>query len=377
MRIICFMLTEAGGFRETALTCDGVVHKDCSFSFCMSRQGIININKGSSFFSFRKRSKFAKMAEHFEYNHIPAQLSSIHHFRVKSVLCFRDNLVVLHLSRNTTSQFGLLELCINKFQGIFGKQWGEFVNEDLAGEISPDKSKCLIKLPNASSRRTLQRNDIFQLYDLQLKVLLAEIELNSNLCHFCFDPRFSWKRIAATNFELNQNNSLSLVEVDSWDCLRTNPRLTDTRNTLYPYMKDLCYTKDGSLIIATILDTTCYCREKKTRNYRPVNCSIYVFSGDTTETLHCIQYQRYTCSQHLCPVNYTPVFSNCGNRTALVMNMYDLPTNFVQVYKLPTAMNLQNMCRIVILQNFEPEHLPDLPLPLKLINYLHFRPEFE
>ena len=57
----------------------------CLFSL----QGIININKGSNFFSFRKRSKFAKMAEHFEYNHIPAQLSSIHHFRVKSVLCFR------------------------------------------------------------------------------------------------------------------------------------------------------------------------------------------------------------------------------------------------------------------------------------------------
>ena len=345
----------------------------------MSRQGIININKGSSFFSFRKRSKFAKMAEHFEYNHIPAQLSSIHHFRVKSVLCFRDNLVVLHLSRNTTSQFGLLELRINKFQGIFGKQHTEFVNEDLAGEISPDKSRCLIKVPcNKTTTRRGQRNDIFQLYDLQMKVILAEIELNTRLCHFCFDPRFTWKRIAVTNYEPNQNNSLSLVQADNWRCLQTNPQLTDTHDSLYPFMKDLCYTKDGSLIIATILDTTCYCREKKTRNYRPVNCSIYVFSGETTETLHCVQYQRYTCSEHLCPVNYTPVFSNCGNRMALVMNMTELPTqHFVQVYKLPTALNLQGMCRIVILQHFEQSVLPDLPLPLKLINYLHFRPEFD
>lgn len=376
----CFgtFFTEGAGFRETALTCDGMVYKDCSFSFCMSRQGIININKGSTFFSFRKRSKFAKMAEHFEYNHIPAQLSSIHHFRVKSVLCFRDNLVVLHLSRNTTSQFGLLDLRINKFMGIFGKQRAEFVNEALAGEISPDKTKCLIKLPNFATNMTDPEGDhVFQLYDLQMKVVVNEIDLRTGLIHFAFDPRFTWKRLAVTNFEQGQNNSLSLVTADTWTCLRTNPRVSDTRSALYPYMKDLRFTRDGTLIIATIMDTTCYCREKKTRNYRPVNCSIYVFSAESTTTLHCIQYQRYTCTQHLCPVNYTPVFSTCGNRMALLMNMADLPgMNFVQVYKLPSLMNLQNLCRIVIVQNFPREYLPELPLPLKLINYLNFKPEF-
>ena len=366
------------------MTCDGVIHKDCSFSFCMSRQGIININKGSSFFSFRKRSKFAKMAEHFEYNHIPAQLSSIHHFRVKSVLCFRDTLVVLHLSRNTTSQFGLLDLRNNKFIGIFGKQTVELVNECLAGELSPDKSRCLIKLPQISpTRRPNQqqqqpRSDIFQLFNLQTKSLIAEIQLNPGECHFAFDPRFTWTRLVVTNFEAGQNNSLSLVHTESWRVLTTNPRVSDTRSSLYPYMKDLRYTRDGSLIMATILDTTCYCREKKTRNYRPVSCSIYVFSGETTETLYCIQYQRYTCTQHLCPINYTPVFSSCGNRMALLMNMSDLPTvHFVQVYKLPISMNLQNMCRIIILQSTPLEFLTDLPLPIKLINYLHFKPEFD
>ncbi|ELT89414.1 hypothetical protein CAPTEDRAFT_130398, partial [Capitella teleta] len=138
---------EAAGFMETIVTCEGAIHKDCSFSFCMSRQGIININKGSSIFSFRKRSKFAKMAEHFEYNHIPAQMSSVNHFRVKSVLCFRDSLVILHLARNTNSQFGMLDLRSNKFMGVFGKQRLEFINEALAGEISPDKTKCLVRMP--------------------------------------------------------------------------------------------------------------------------------------------------------------------------------------------------------------------------------------
>ena len=152
------MGVDAAGFPECPLSCDGVLHKDCSFAFCMSRQGIINVHhrggggagtgssstsstsfsaftsSGSSFFSFRRRSRFAKMAEHFEYNHIPAQMSSINHFRVKSVVCYRDGLVVLHLSRNANSQFGLLDLSVNKFLGVFGKQHVEFSNDELAGE---------------------------------------------------------------------------------------------------------------------------------------------------------------------------------------------------------------------------------------------------
>ena len=352
----------------------------------MSRQGIININKGSSIFSFRKRSKFAKMAEHFEYNHIPAQMSSINHFRVKSVLCFRDSLVVLHLSRNTNSQFGLLDLRINKFLGVFGKQHLEFTNEALAGELSPDKSKCLVRMPNigqqgqaaAAAALVPSTSSVFHLYDLRTRTLLTAIDLNFALSHFCFDPRFTWRRIAVTNFELGQNNNLSVVELDAWNVLSTNPRVSDTRQTLYPFLKDLCYTRDGSLLIATILDTNCFCREKKTRNYRPINCSIYVFNGDSTETLHCIQYRRYTCTQHNCPVNYKPVFSVCGNRMAVVMDITDdVAQHYVQIYKLPTTLNLQNMCRVVILQNFPLCKLTDLPLPTKLINYLHFKPDFD
>lgn len=369
----------AAGFAETILTCDGLLHKDCNFSFCMSRQGIISINKANSIFSFRKRSKFAKMAEHFEYNHIPAQMSSINHFRVKSVLCFRENLVVLHLTRNTNSHFGLLDLGINKFLGVFGNRHVEFANEALAGEISPDQSKCLLRMPTVPGHARPQSpvNVVLQLYDLKAMQLLSEIELYFNACHFCFDPRFTWQRVAVTNFEANQTNSLSLVQLDTWQTAHTNSTVTDIHRTLYPYMKDLSYSRDGSLLIAVIVDVTCYCREKRMRTCRPLHCSIYIFSGDTSETLHCIQYHRYTCARHLCPVNYTPVLSVCGNRMAILMNIPYMPGhNYVQVYKLPTVNNLQSLCRIVILQNFATHHVPQLPLPQKIIDSLQFKPEF-
>ncbi|KAL5017986.1 hypothetical protein ScPMuIL_003708 [Solemya velum] len=189
---------EAAGFSETTMTCNNIVFKDCSPTFCTSRQGIININKSSSVFSFRRRNKFTKMAEHFEYNHIPAHLSSIQNFHVKSVLCYHENLVVLHLVRNLMTQFGLIDLGSNKFLGIFGKQSVQFVNEALLGEITPDERYCLIKLPSLDSSSNNVFN--FQLYSMKTRELVSQKSLPYNHVQFAFDPRYFSSRLAVTSF---------------------------------------------------------------------------------------------------------------------------------------------------------------------------------
>ena len=373
----CYCFEDAAGFRETVLSCNGQVYKDCSPTFCMSRQGIININKASSIFSFRKRCKFTKMAEHFEYNHIPAQLSSIQNFHVKSVLCYRNQLVVLHLVRNLMTQFGLLNLEVNKFLGIFGKQTVEFCNEVVRGELSPDETKCLIFIPGERNVG-LHANFYLKLFDVIGKKLISSIEIGEGLRHFVFDPRYSSSRVTITNFEAAQINSMSAVNPESWQVLVSNHRINDTmRGDLYPYMKDLKSTPDGFFLVATLVDDGCTCRERKTKSYRLVDCSIYVFNADTLDTLHCIQYQRFTCGRHLCPVSYTPVFSICGNRMSVVVNVAGMPTcNFVQVYKLPNRINLQSMTRTCILQAYSWLEVSELLLPQKLWRYLHFKPEY-
>ena len=114
---------------------------------------------------------------------------------------------------------------------------------------------------------------------------------------------------------------MSVVEASSWTALATNSHAADARQSLYPYLKDLCFTRDGRLLVATLLDPLCSCRERKTlRGYRAVSASIYVFDGDTAATLHCVEYRRSTCAQHCCPVNYKPAMSTCGARLAVVMN---------------------------------------------------------
>jgi len=357
------------------MTCTGVVFKDCSPTFCISRQGIININKTSSVFSFRRKNKFTKMAEHFEYNHIPAQLSSIQNFHVKSVVCYHENLVILHLVRNMTTQFGIIDLGTNKFLGIFGKQIAEFVNEAVRGEISPDGSVCLVKIPKLVDAGE-DSAFVFQVYDLMSRELIRTVALPIHHTLFAFDPRFSSSRIAATSFVKGEDNSLSLVHTDTWEILSTNSRVDDIRMSLHPTLKDLFYSKDGFLIFAVLVTTGCHCREKKLRRHQPIDISVYIFHADTVQTLHCVQYNRYTCGQHSCPTNYMPIFSNCGSRMAIVLNDMETPVDHLQIYKLPTAGNLQNRSRIRILQVFPPDIVPNLPLPARLVQYLQFQPEF-
>ncbi|CAL1526306.1 unnamed protein product [Lymnaea stagnalis] len=363
----------AAAFSETTMTCNGVVFKDCSPSFCINRQGLLNVNKSEPFFSFRRKSKFTKMAEHFEYNHIPAHLSSIQNFHVNSVLCCQGQIVILHLVRNLMTQFGIIDLKANKFLGIFGNQRVEFINEALRGEISPDGSLCLIKLPTT---RVGETGFVFQLYKLATKELLSEVNLAYNHALFVFDPRFSTSRIAVTSFVGGEDNSLSLIRVPTWEVMTTNSRVDDFNSSLNPNLKDLKYSRDGHLIFAVMITSGCHCKEKKARKCQPIDVSIYVFDGDTAQTLHCIQYHRYACGQHSCLVNYMPVLSECGSRMAIVLNDLETPIDHVQIYKLPIRGNLQNRCRVRILHTFPPETIKNLPLPRKLIRYLGFQPDY-
>ncbi|XP_025111190.1 uncharacterized protein LOC112574362 isoform X3 [Pomacea canaliculata] len=361
----------AAGFSETTMTCSGLMNKECSATFCISRQGIINVNKSGPMFSFRRKSKFTKMAEHFEYNHIPAHLSSIQNFHVKSVLCYRGDIVVLHLVRSLMTQFGVIDLGINKFMGIFGKKSVEFVNEALRGEISPDCTMCLIRMPSLTAGSLYH----FYLFSLQTRELMAEIEPPYNHALFTFDPRFCGSQLAVTSFVRGEDNSLSLVRLPTWDVVTTNTRVDDLHSSLSLHLKELRYSRDGHMIFVVMATSGCHCKEKKARRFQPIDVSIYILSGDNAQTLHCIQYHRYTCALHSCPVNYMPVLSVCGSRMAILLNDLETSIDHVQVYKLPTAGDLQNRCRICILQSFPPDIIPKLPLPTRLISYLQFKPE--
>ena len=315
------------------------------------------------------------MAEHFEYKVVPAQMSCIQNFQVKSVLCYQKNTLILHLIRNMTTQFGIVDLSQDKFVGVFGVQYASFENELLRGKVSPDCSVCLIKIPKLQAGAT--EVFVLQLYDLKSKDLLTEYTLPYTDTAFAFDPRFNWTRLATTSFQQGSDNSLSIVRVKTWDIIALNPRLDDMRPSQNNDLKDILYSKDGFLIFAVMVTGGCHCRERKSRRTNPVDVSIYVFSADTAQTIHCVQYHRYTCGIHLCPINYMPMFSHCGSRMAIVLNDMESNMDHIQIYKLPNSLSLQSRCRVRILQQFPQDMLSSLPLPNRLIQFLKFDPEYE
>uniref|UniRef100_A0A0V0J5R6 SOCS box domain-containing protein n=1 Tax=Schistocephalus solidus TaxID=70667 RepID=A0A0V0J5R6_SCHSO len=164
---------ELFNFSNKVLECPYSVPNDCTHSFCLSRQNILNLSKRNHTFSLRKHKKHSKIAEHFEYNHIPAHLSSIQNLHFKSILCSRNGLAIVHLARNFITQFGIVDMQINKFLGTFGRQSVKYSPESVAAQISPDCSWCLIRMPWSRNNRVTT----LQLYNLRTRDLLVELPL--------------------------------------------------------------------------------------------------------------------------------------------------------------------------------------------------------
>lgn len=161
-------------FPDKPMACSYHIPNECTQTFCLSIQSIISCRRSSSVFSLRKRKKCFKVAEHFEYNHIPARLSSIQNLHFKSILATRNGLAVVYLARDLITQFAIVDLRINKFLGSFGRQSVTFNPELTIGKISPDGGWCLIKLPFIRDKRM----SVLKLYDLRTCELLTELLLS-------------------------------------------------------------------------------------------------------------------------------------------------------------------------------------------------------
>uniref|UniRef100_A0A5K3FHE3 SOCS box domain-containing protein n=1 Tax=Mesocestoides corti TaxID=53468 RepID=A0A5K3FHE3_MESCO len=167
-------------FYEDTMECPYNRPSECTVSFCLSKQNIINLSKRRGPFSFHKHRKQSKLAEHFEYNHIPAHLSSVQNLHFKSILCTHDGLAIVHLARNLITQFGIVDLHIHKFLGTFGRQTVKYSTDSVAAQISPDGSLCLVRLPWSRTNRITT----LQLYNLRTKELVTELPLTTDNIRF-------------------------------------------------------------------------------------------------------------------------------------------------------------------------------------------------
>ncbi|KAH9580634.1 hypothetical protein MS3_00009226 [Schistosoma haematobium] len=287
---------ELFNFSDKVMVCTYQLPHDCTSAFCLTRQNIVNFRKSCSVFSLRKRREYTKMAEHFEYNHIPAHLSSIQNLHFKSVLDIHSGLAVVHLARDMITQFALVDLRINKFLGSFGRQTVLFSPESTIGKISPDGTYCLIRLPWSRNRRVYIlkyldcRRFVLQLFSRYIlrTVLMAFHFYVSGYSDDICNP-LSSGRPTNNGTESGRTQQKNLV---STQCIESNTRYNPKNNSTSPM---LAPTLPGC--------TTLW---------------LTIFNSDTLERLRILRFDRSVCPIHTCPTNYLPVMSRCGSRIALI-----------------------------------------------------------
>ncbi|XP_014661607.1 PREDICTED: uncharacterized protein LOC106804784 [Priapulus caudatus] len=392
------------GFREKVLRCYGMLYKDCSTAYCSNRHGVLSnsplsahMRRKSRTFGFKPHSR---LSDHFEYNHIPAQLQTIQRIYVRGVIAVQGDLVVMDLLRTSKANrfswtlFGLLDLKRNKFLGTFGEQSFEVLKELLYCQVSPDKSKCLVVIPDKTPGEAA-RGDLeffLRVYETQTLQELSCIRLSKNYfkTQFVFSPCFRCERLAITNIVSPgpYSPSVSLVEnILDPSVMRTVSILDEVgrasvAHIVQPFISHLLYTKDGSVLLASLNDGRCTGHARASRRNRYSFAQIFVLCAESLCILSVVDYTHSTCALHQCSINYTPVYSQCGSRMAVISYrqryaQQDDPSHEqVRVYQLPVRRTLQNFCRVKILHHVPLEKVYLLPLPVRLLDYLRFEAEY-
>lgn len=335
-------------------------------------------------FSFHKRSKLVKMAAHLEYNYLPAQLSALYYYHVHSIVCLRDSIIVLFLSRARDCQFAVLDLKRDKYLGVFGMQSGIVAPELLYGDISMDLSKFIIRMPYTNQPENVD-NDVdtvwyhLVVFNIETRRRLADIDLRTAVCLFAFNPLVCWHMVTITNFSWAPSavsqHSICHINIDAWEITTVNDNVSSEHHLLRldTQLKDMQYTRDGAFVVLSLAESRCACGDR--RNALPISCTVAVLCAQSLAVLRCIDYRRLTCAQHLCPFNYTPQLSLCGTRLVLITDTGSKAgTSMLSVIRLPVIVNLQNMCRALIVQSLPSTVIPRLPLPPRIIKYLMFAP---
>ena len=182
---------------------------------------------------------------------------------------------------------------------------------------------------------------------------------------FSFDPRYDWKRIVIGYQYASVVRVCDLVE-------RRVIMENNSHGSLRQCTENLVYSPDGRFIASLVssIDNT----RTKIQIW-----GILVYISESLEVVHCITYPSGRLDIPIYPACLFPIFS-CSGKFLVVPRkaQYTETESFdVDILLIPNILNLQSLCRIVILMCTRMKHIQYLPLPTALKNYLHFKPYLE
>ncbi|KAK2153918.1 hypothetical protein LSH36_281g03067 [Paralvinella palmiformis] len=295
---------------------------------------------------------------------------------------FDKNLLILQaLCKDHHLQFIVLDLYTHEYVGKYVVKWTwqPFLCECV---ISPDHSRFVIKPGMFYAAEHDDGNEYPYLKEIRIIHIrngicrLEKTIRDSNCSNYvmAFDPRYDHSRLALANWTREeqpaQNEAICVMDLVHQKPVKCSYYMSGTHSS-----KNLVFSPDGSFLACLVCEPCFY---QGVHNFS----EILVYDADTLDVVKTIPCNNTQCVP-LYPAILFPSFSKCGTRMAVgygrdidIMGaIFGQEIAFVDVYQVPTPINLQYLCRVAIRRIIPTERqLLTLPLPKPLIRYLSFGP---
>ena len=156
------------GFPRHKFICNSELHTVCAPGFCsesLSRKLHHGSYRSSSKHFQSTLTKIKKLREHFEYNHIPAMISSLQNYSVRSIVngCSMsgsdqgDTIVLLiYSSVLEKTKFIIVDLKLNRFVCALGDDYHGLIDaKKVHAAWSMDRTQVIIRIPNVGGTASL------------------------------------------------------------------------------------------------------------------------------------------------------------------------------------------------------------------------------
>ena len=243
-------------------------------------------------------------------------------------------------------------------------------------KISPDSLRIAVLFYYRKNASLPFQYDLY-LFSMDTFDVVDIIPCNTSVRpYISFDPRYGSSRLCIVNYSVENEDGDSksaLVQycVESHEVVAISSVMV---SVVFGggYFGSM-FTKDGRYLVLQKISDTTSC----------LNCyaDTYIFDAGSLKLL-----KHYSNGLQpfgsLCRTNFAPHLSLCGSRMCIVSDDNVVTAGgghkqrpWVSVYQLPRPFNLQEQCRISILQSIKVEEdIQHLPLPQTLKYFLRFSP---
>ncbi|CAF1167288.1 unnamed protein product [Adineta ricciae] len=404
------------GFAPHKFICNSELHSVCAPGFCSEslshklHHG--SIRSSSKRFQSSTSIRSKKLREHFEYNHIPAMISSLQNYSVHGIvngcsvsgLDHGDTIMLLIYSVVLEkTKFIIVDLKLNRYVCAIGDDYNGLIDaRKVHAACSMDRTQVIVRVPLTGGATVL---DFYKIVKKESKLYRRIVPVDITT-QFQFCPNYWSSRLAFYTYSsdtparlmnytisnLPQSGStktpiqtlpftqpfhgsyLCLVNVHTWSISKNQSLLIEDGFRLL----SLVYTPDSVYLILTFVDNLCHCGQTLPISY------FDIYHGNTLQRLQRIYTQLVThvCPWHMCRNPLTPIFSRCSSRMAFCTTKNNGGRELqVSVIVLPNDLLLKSICRRTIIHYLNKIHgkIEDITgeLPDRLNQYIQYRPEFQ